>query len=197
MSNYNSNNAQEFFEDDFLEEYEEQAPSRFRRRRSSTPSIGQAVDGNGRRVNPYAKKGSSEKKTRSRRMRTRSTRKPADWGLIWARVHFFFCASLILGGCLLVIFQYMQVFDSNNEIERMRARLESAQSDNALLAAAASGETMNMDTLYNYAVGTLGMVEAGPEDIIKITVLNQSYTTSALPSQDISESKVSYHWFKR
>lgn len=196
MSYRNSNAFWE--EEDFLDEFDEEMPRRFRSSRVRTSAPSNTWE-SGRPENPYSKKRSSQnssKEGKKRKLRTRSTAKAIDWGMVWSRFYFFFCAALVVAGCLMVLVQYMRVFSKNTEISSLRDRLGEVEDSNAVLAAAASGETMNMDALYSYATGSLGMKEAEPTDIIHITVTNQSFTTSNLPSQDISSSKVFFHWFE-
>ena len=128
-------------------------------------------------------------------MRARTAGRKVDWNSVWNKVYFFFCAGLLVTGALLILIQYMRVFSKNTEVSDLREQLAAAEDSNAVLAAEAGGETMNNDALYTYALGSLGMVEAGENEIIKIVVTNQSFTTSNLPTQDPTQSKVRYHWF--
>jgi len=63
------------------------------------------------------------------------------------------------------------------------------------IASQTASETMNMNELYEFATETLGMVEAEADTTIKIVITAQSYTTSNLPTAEIADSKVTFHWF--
>ena len=113
-----------------------------------------------------------------------------------SRVRFYVYSLIILAGCFLVIVQYIQVFSINNEIADLRDDLNEIEEDNKVLLSTVMGDTMNMDALYAYATGSLGMVESTSDTIIYVTIANKSYTNSNLPVQDVPESKVTYHWFE-
>ena len=118
-----------------------------------------------------------------------------DMGQIKNKFGFFVFAVAIAGGLLYLMMMYIQVFNLNASINDLEAQLQDAQKENNVEQQQVS-EQMNMSDLYAYAVGTLGMVEADSDHTIIITVDNQSYTTSNLPVADISDSKVTFHWFR-
>lgn len=139
---------------------------------------------------------SADSVKKSERTGLRQERRPIDWGQVMSRVRFYIYSLIILAGCFLVIVQYIQVFSINNEIADLREDLNEIEEDNKVLLSTVMGDTMNMDVLYAYATGSLGMVESTSETIIYVTIANKSYTNSNLPVQDVPESKVTYHWFE-
>lgn len=118
-----------------------------------------------------------------------------DMGQIKNKFGFFMFAALIAGGLLYLMMMYIQVFNLHASINDLETQLQDARKENTVEQQQVS-EQMNMSDLYTYAVGTLGMVEADSDHTIIITVDNQSYTTSNLPVADISDSKVTFHWFR-
>lgn len=123
-------------------------------------------------------------------------RKAEDMARIKSKFNFFMCAGLVLAGCLSVVLMYVQVFSQKTRIGELQDELVAAQEANAI-AEETVVDQMTMADLYSYATGTLGMVEADGTTTIRVKVTNQSYTTSSLPVEDASESKVSFHWFGR
>lgn len=135
-----------------------------------------------------------EKKRReTRRSRDRRQRDPVDPVAVKSRIYFFVCVAFLMGACMIIVLMYIRVFAATNDLAILRRQLNAIEANNQTMEATV--ETMNMDQLYEYAIDTLGMVETGEDTIIKINVSIQSYTTSNLPVQEISESKVTYHWF--
>ncbi|MCI8632397.1 MAG: hypothetical protein HFE64_02810 [Lachnospiraceae bacterium] len=121
-------------------------------------------------------------------------RKAIDMAQIKSKFNFFLCAGLVLAGCMAVVLMYVQVFNQETQIEQLKGQLTAARDANAI-AQETVIEQMTMADLYSYATGELGMVEADGNTTIRIKVENQSYTTSSLPIENASESKVSFHWF--
>lgn len=107
---------------------------------------------------------------------------------------FFLCAALVLGGALMVVLMYIQVYVKNNEVNRLRGEVTAAREANQI-ASQISSESMNMNELYVFATTTLGMVEADATTTIKIRINSQSYTTSNLPVAEVAGTKVTFHWF--
>lgn len=124
----------------------------------------------------------------------RQIRKAEDMARIKSKFNFFLCAGLVLAGCLSVVLMYIQVFSQETQIGQLQEQLAEAREANAIAQDTVGGQ-MTMTELYNYATGSLGMVEANANTIIRVKVENQSYTTSSLPVEDASESKVTFHWF--
>lgn len=112
-----------------------------------------------------------------------------------SRTRFFVCAGLIMIGFLTMILSYVQVFNLNSQISSLRSQLVELQGDDNAVSQAA-GDYLNMNDLYSYATDTLGMVEADSSTTIRVKVSKQSYTTSSLPVEEISDSKVTFHWFR-
>ena len=121
-------------------------------------------------------------------------RKVENMSRIKSKFSFFMCAGLVMAGCLAVVLMYVQVFSQKSQITDLQAQLREAQEANAVAREIVS-EQMNMTELYSYATGTLGMIEANNKTTILIEVPDQSYTISSLPIQEVSGSKVTFHWF--
>jgi len=113
---------------------------------------------------------------------------------IKGRFNFFLCAGLVLVGLLSIVMMYIQVYMTNSEVNELRQELTEVEEANTIASQTAS-ETMNMNELYEFATETLGMVEAEADTTIKIVITAQSYTTSNLPTAEIADSKVTFHWF--
>lgn len=123
----------------------------------------------------------------------RHIRKVESMARIKSKFNFFLCAGLVMAGCLSVVLMYIQVFNQETQVGELQSQLAEAQAANAM-AQNTTADTVTMTDLYTYATGTLGMVEADGKTTIQIQITNQSYTTSNLPIEDASESKVTFHW---
>lgn len=181
-----------FSAEDFFEDYEPEYSH------SQTPytqgSLAVEVEELPERA-PVRKQRPQQKQTKKMLPGTKQRiRKAIDMAQIKSKFNFFLCAGLVLAGCLSVVLMYMQVFSQETQIEQLKSQLSAAQDANAI-AQETVVEQMTMADLYSYATGELGMVEADGNTTIRIQVTNQSYTTSSLPIENASESKVSFHWF--
>lgn len=143
---------------------------------------------------PVRKEKAHKENKTSAKKKAWQLRKAGSMARIKSKFNFFLCAGLVMAGCLSVVLMYIQVFSQEAQISDLQTQLAQAQEANAI-AQNTVGSQMTMTELYGYATGTLGMVEANGKTIIDVTIQNQSYTTSTLPIEDVSESKVSFHWF--
>ena len=117
------------------------------------------------------------------------TRKVENMVRIKSKFSFFLSAGLVMAGCLAVVLMYVQVFSQESRIADLKVQ------DANAVAREIVTEHMNMTELYTYATGTLGMVEADNKSTVLVEVADNSYTISNLPVKEVSESKVSFHWF--
>ena len=136
------------------------------------------------------------KKLEKKATRTRLHIRKADeeaMARVKSKFSFFLCSAFVLAGCLSIVLAYIQVFNREAQISDLQSQLAELQSDNEISASNVA-EQMTLADLYSYATGELGMVEPDGATTIQVTVANQSYTSSSLPIQNASESKVTFHW---
>lgn len=111
------------------------------------------------------------------------------------RFGFFLSVGLVLAGSLAVVVMYIQVFNKNNELSRLRAELTAVQEANVAQSQTVQ-DGMNMNDLYVYATEVLGMEEADAATTIRVSVTAQSFTSSNLPTAEAEQGKVRFHWFR-
>lgn len=180
-----------FSAEDFFEEYEDSTGYRFQP--STQGSLALEVE--------YQEEETLERPANIRRKKKKPVqkakgriRKVENMARIKSKFSFILCAGLIMAGCLAVVLMYIQVFSQESQIVDLQAQLREAQEANAVSQEVVADQ-MNMTELYSYATGTLGMVEADGSTTIQVKVEDHSYTISSLPVKEISESKVTFHWF--
>lgn len=179
-----------FSAEDFFEDYEDRTDHRFQP--STQGSL--ALDVDYQEEEPLRQEPVRREKKRPEQKTKGHIRKAVNMARIKSKFSFFLSAGLVMAGCLAMIMMYIQVFNQESQISDLQSQLREAQEANAV-AQTVAAEQMNMTELYSYATGTLGMIEADGKTTIQIKVEDYSYTISNLPIKEVSESKVTFHWF--